>query len=298
MKIKVLIMNDNFAAFILTHGRAHNVKTFKTLREHGYKGKIYLIVDDQDNQKDEYKKIYGKQVIIFNKMTAASITDAGDNFMQLNSVLYARNASFEIAKKLELKYFWQLDDDYTTFNYTADENCKYLSTRPAIKNLDKLLEYIIEFLEVSGFTSLAFSQGGDFIGGEGSGVFQTFKKGKIPRKAMNSFLFCVDRPIKFLGRMNDDVNTYIVNGNKGKLFGTIVQPRLEQANTQSQEGGMTEAYLHSGTYVKSFYSVLFCPSGVTINLMGNKNKRLHHKIHWNNVVPNIISQNYKKECKQ
>jgi len=94
--------------------------------------------------------------------------------------------------------------------------------------------------------------------------------------------------------MNDDVNMYITNGSRGKLFGTIVQPRLEQAATQSQEGGLTDLYKETGTYTKSFYSVMYCPSAITIHPMGNVQKRLHHKVSWNNAVPKIIGEEFKK----
>jgi hypothetical protein len=287
-------VNDNLAVFILSHGRPKNVKTFSSLRKCGYTGPIYILVDDEDLQQDEYKKLYGDQVIIFSKSAAAEITDAGDNFQKRNSVIYARNANFEIAKKMGIKYFWQLDDDYIVFRFTVDEYGGYITSQSKIKSLDKILCRMIDFLESSGFTSIAFSQGGDFIGGEGSGIYSTYKKGLIPRKVMNSFLFSVDRPIKFLGRMNDDVNMYISHGNKGKLFGTIVPTRLEQASTQSQDGGLTDMYLEAGTYVKSFYSVLFCPSAVTISSMGVTQKRLHHKIKWNNAVPKIVSEDHRK----
>lgn len=46
--------------------------------------------------------------------------------------------------------------------------------------------------------------------------------------------------------------------------------------------------------VKSFYSVMISPSSVKINLMGNKHKRMHHVISWNNTVPKIIKESYKK----
>ena len=54
---------NSFAVFILTHGRANNVITYATLRKQGYTGQIYLMVDDEDKQIDDYKKLYGKQVI-------------------------------------------------------------------------------------------------------------------------------------------------------------------------------------------------------------------------------------------
>ena len=61
-------MMNNMAVFILTHGRADNVITTKTLRKQGYTGKIYYIVDDLDDQIDRYIQNFGKEnVSIFNK---------------------------------------------------------------------------------------------------------------------------------------------------------------------------------------------------------------------------------------
>ena len=50
-------MKNKFAVFILTHGRANNVITYATLKKQGYTGKIYLMIDDEDKQAEEYKKI-------------------------------------------------------------------------------------------------------------------------------------------------------------------------------------------------------------------------------------------------
>lgn len=75
---------------------------------------------------------------------------------------------------------------------------------------------------------------------------------------------------------------------------TITQVGLEQKTTQTNSGGMTEMYKSEGTYVKSFYSVMASPSSVKINLMGNKNKRMHHVISWGHTVPKIIKESYKK----
>ena len=111
---------------------------------------------------------------------------------------------------------------------------------------------------------------------------------------MNFFVCSTDRPFQFIGRINEDVNTYVRLGTLGDLFFTIADLRLEQLDTQSNTGGLTEFYLDGGTYVKSFYTVLFSPSCTKINLMGNKNKRLHHMIKWNNAVPIILEEKYKK----
>lgn len=77
---------------------------------------------------------------------------------------------------------------------------------------------------------------------------------------------------------------------------TYTDISLEQVQTQKQKGGMSEQYLDSGTFLKSFYSVMCCPSCVTVNMMGGSknNMRLHHNVSWNNCTPKIISDKYKK----
>lgn len=287
-------MKNDLAVFILTHGRSNRVVTYKTLRGAGYTGRIYLLVDDEDKEIDNYKKIYKDQVIVFNKQAAIDYTDSGDNFKKRNSVVYARNWNFIVAKEMGIKYFWQLDDDYNIFRHTANENLEYITKQSKIKDLDYLLDCCVDYLEVAGFHALAFSQGGDFIGGPGSGVAKKMTSGTFSRKVMNSFIFSTERPIKFLGRINEDVNMYVTLGLQGYLLGTIAQLRLEQVQTQANSGGLTDIYLDLGTYVKSFYSVMYAPSCVKITEMGNKNRRLHHTVKWVNTTPMIVSESLRK----
>tara|TARA_R110000823_G_C15892341_1_gene496128 strand:- start:69 stop:938 length:870 start_codon:yes stop_codon:yes gene_type:complete len=285
---------DDFAIFILTHGRANNVDTVKTLKRQGYTGRIVLMVDDEDKQIPEYKANFGNQVYVFPKKDAIAITDSGDNFDQRNSVVYARNYNFVVAKELGIKYFLQLDDDYTQFRYTFDNDKNYITQNIGIKNLDVIIQLMLEFYIVSGAKTITMSQGGDFIGGEGSKVAKLHREGKFSRKVMNSFFCSTDRPFKFMGRINEDVNLYTENGIRGSLFITVPRIRLEQKQTQAGSGGLTDIYLDLGTYVKSFYSVMYAPSCVKINEMGVTNRRLHHMVKWKHVSPMILSEDYKK----
>ena len=288
-------MRDDFAAFILTHGRADNVITYDTLRKYGYKGRIILLVDDEDDQIDQYKSRYGDQVVVFNKQAAIDMTDSGDNFGKRNSVVYARNYNFVVAKQLGIKYFLQLDDDYNEFRYTFDNNSKYITQNIQIKSLGAVIDSILEFYIQSGAKTVAMSQGGDFIGGEGSKVSELHRKGTFSRRVMNSFFCSTDRPFKFMGRINEDVNLYTENGIRGELFITVPRIRLEQKQTQANSGGLTDIYLDLGTYVKSFYSVMYSPSCVKITEMGVTNRRLHHRVSWKNTCPMIVSDKYKKQ---
>lgn len=173
-------MDRNFAVFILSHGRAGKVYTFDTLRKQGYTGKIYIIIDNEDEQEAEYKKRF-KNVIVFDKKKYAEITDTADNLTARNVVVFARNACWDIAEKIGLTHFLVLDDDYTNFEYRYPEGEK-LKTKKMMK-LDGAFEKVLDFLDVSGAVTVALAQGGDFIGGVNN---KLFKEG-VARKAMNSF---------------------------------------------------------------------------------------------------------------
>ena len=109
-----------------------------------------------------------------------------------------------------------------------------------------------------------------------------------------SQLCSTEREFQFVGRINEDVNTYITQGSLGKLFFTTNLIAINQKPTQSNAGGMTDVYLESGTYIKSFYSIIFSPSSVRIALMGNKDMRIHHKISWKHTTPCILDEVHKK----
>lgn len=282
-------MKSNFAVFILSHGRADNVLTINTLRKIGYTGKIYIIIDNEDNQVEKYKKLKDvEDVIIFDKEKEMEFTDTADNYKDHRLVVYARNKCHDIAKDLGLEYFLELDDDYTAFGIRYDNNGKL--SRKSITQADRLFEDMIEFLEKSNALTVTFAQDGDYIGGIGSKVWQD----RLSRKAMNCFFCKTDRPFKFSGSTNEDVNAYITYGNRGKLMFTIADICMDQLQTQSNSGGLTDIYLDNGTYVKSFYSVIHQPQCVRISTMGNKFRRIHHKILWEHCTPKIINQKYKK----
>ena len=279
---------DNFVVFILSHGRANNVHTFKTLKKHGYTGKIIIVIDNEDKTSEDYYKNFDN-VEMFNKEKISKTFDEADNFGDRRAIVYARNACFEIAKEKGYEYFIQMDDDYTGFNYRIyNEN----NTKPkTIKNLDSVFLALLDFYKNTPFATISMAQGGDFIGGKNNRMAQ---RPTIYRKCMNSFICSTKRPFKFIGRINEDVNTYTHEQSKGLLMGTIPMVSLTQKTTQKNKGGMTDIYLDNGTYVKSFYTVIFSPSCCTIKPMGDTNKRLHHSINWENAVPKIIRETLKK----
>lgn len=281
--------HKSFVVFILSHGRAGNVKTLRMLKKQGYTGKTIIVVDNEDELRNEYKRIYGKEnIIVFDKSKVEA--DTMDNFNKREIVVYARNIVFDIAKKLGYKYFLVLDDDYMEISIRIIKDNMLKNVK--IKDLDKLFDDMLNFLDSSGALTVCLSQQGDYIGGKNG----TYIKKGISRKAMNSFFCRTDKPFKYYGTINEDVNMYILNGMQGKKIFSITNVSICQTQTQSNKKGLTDIYLDLGTYVKSFYSVMMEPSCVVVSMMGGSKKgmRLHHMISWNNCVPKIIAEKYKK----
>lgn len=285
-----MIDMEKFAVIVLCHKRPYDTTTPKTLRSCGYTGPIILLLDDEDDTIDTYRYNFSDLTIeIYSKDEMMKWIDSMDNLGDKRCAVYARNACFDVAEKHGLRYFCQMDDDYTTIPYRYIENGKLYRNNGS--NLDEVFKLYLEFMEISpNIGSVAFAEPGDFVGGIGSNL----NKRQFLNKCMGSWICFVDRRLIFKGTMNDDVNTYSMNGSRGQLFYTFNFIMIDTPATQSVKGGMTDIYEGRGTYTKTFYTVMCCPSFVKVDMFGDKHYRIHHKFDWKHAVPKLISGRYKK----
>lgn len=290
-------MRSDFAILILTHGRADRVRTADLLKRCGYDGRWYIVIDDEDTQEYEYRKRYGDRVLQFSKAEVASRIDVGNNFGDRRSIVFARNACWELARDVGVTWFMQLDDDYTSLLYRIGSDGGYIPGTSIRRTLNDALEAMIGLMEQTQMKAFAFSQGGDWIGG--ANQLRIASK-MFRRKVMNSWICCTERPFDFVGLMNEDVNTYVTHGRRGTLFMTIMQLMLTQIQTQANAGGATDIYKRFGTYVKSFYSVMYAPSCVKVSTLADEhaeivNPRFHHAVNWNSAAPMIVRESLRKQ---
>lgn len=283
------MVDDRFAVLILTHGRAENVITLKALKNAGYTGKTYIVIDDEDEQEDLYREKYGDQVIQFCKKDSASRTDVMTPSRKRNAVVFARNECWEIAKSLGLTHFCVLDDDYK--NFGVRYICGGKLKEAKITEIDSVFSAFCEFLDISGAITVCMAQGGDFIGGANGGFFS---KG-LSRKAMNVWFMRTDRPFRYIGLTNEDTNMYVSLGGIGKLMFTVTNVSVNQIQTQDNPGGLTDIYKQDGTFIKSFYSVMCRPDCVKVAAMGDHYMRMHHNVEWDYCVPKILNEKWRKE---
>lgn len=277
---------DNFAVIIPTYGRPDKVFTINSLRSCGYTGDIYLLCDDSDVTLQRYLDNYGDKVLVFNKKDYFGKFDKMDNFGNTNCVVYARNAIWDIVKTLGLDYFIVADDDYSAFSYRISSEGEFVNRK--ISNLDEVFLAYLTFLVDADLDVVCFAQGGDYIGGAFN--YRVIKGFLHVRKMMNLFFFNTNKPIEFKGTINEDLTSSVLEGSIGKKIITVILNSINQKDTQSQSGGLTEIYLDLGTYVKSFYSVMANPSCVELSAIHTSNPRIHHEVTWKKAVPKFIRQ--------
>jgi len=285
-------MRDDFCVFILSYNRPQNVPTVAALEEYGYTGDWYILIDHDDDI-EPYTNEWGEEnVIVLDKDDALPELDRGDNMNRRDCNVYARYQSFDVAQELGYDYFALFDDDYDRFRYRWNENGEYDGTIQ-VEDVDTMFEHLITYLEEANLHSIATSQGGDWIGGEEAHIANNNGEITAKRKVMNTFVCKADRPFEFRGTINEDVNTYVRAAQLGKLFLTPNLISINQEETQQEDGGLTDIYLDQGTYMKSFYTILYSPSSVELNKMGDTNYRIHHHIDWNASVPKIVPEDTK-----
>lgn len=276
-------MRDDFAVFLITHGRPHNQMTLKTLQKGNYTGMVYFIVDDEDEAKDDYIKLYGEEhVKIFHK---SEWFDIGDNLTDHKGVpVYARNECFRIANDLGLKYFVQLDDDYTAIILRYDDGEKL--AKKDVTDFDYLFEAVCDFLSISPITCVAFGVAGDFIGGRKSKYQQ-----RMYFNARNSFFCKTDSPFQFLGRVNEDVSTPAWHNMTGRLFLTVLDVMVFLHDHNKNSGGSTEQYKNLNLYWNYFYPVMYVPSAIKIS---GKSGTINKQVSYENLVPKILNERWKR----
>lgn len=278
-----------FAVFILSHGRAKTITTYDAMRKGGYTGDMYVVIDNEDDQEDLYRRKFGDAIIQFDKRDYVPLTDLGDLDDDRRIGVLARNFIQDKAAEMGYEYHLQLDDDIYGFAWRKEENGALKSIKA--KNIDRIISAVLDYMDSTPFVALSFGLAIYYVGGVNN---LQWKKKLIP-KSMTTFLMRANKKHYFHMRMNDDITTGAFANMRGMMFYTYLPIHCMTTETQCQDGGMTEIYRDNGTYRKSFYSVMVLPSCCKISKMGINDFRVHHEISWNNCVPKILNQQWRND---
>lgn len=283
MKI-VMKMKNSFAIMIISHKRANTQLTYETLKRTGYTGKVYIIIDDEDDQLELYKEKYGDIVKVFNKDEMLEITDTVDNFKnKTNCVLPSRYLKI-LAEELKLDYYMRIDDDIEDIRERYIEDNKLRGRE--VKDLDKIIELFLNYMNNTNISCLSFGNQGGYIGG----INGKFKNG-VGRNNNQNFIFKTKDNLEFIGTRCEDFCTIAKYGNIGKLLFEIYKIGINSPERGSNAGGLQEDYIQSGFYVANFYPIIVAPYCCKII---KRNNNITLKRNWDRFAPKIISEVYKK----
>lgn len=280
------------AFFIISHKRPE-CETWDVLRQYGYAGDMYVVIDDMDDTEEEYKQKFGDNLLIFHKDELAQ--DLGDNFGgPLGVATFARNACFNFARKLGYDVFVIVDDDLQTlsFRYESDGMLK----GKKIKELQKITDAIGEYIITTGIDCMGIGVNMDYIGGLGAFNVEYWKK---RRTVMNMYFFNAQTEVIFLGRFSEDTITPILWGCRGKVFLNLFEIDSKydiwmptKGNKENKAGGCVDTYKQSNSYVTRFYMVMFCPSCIKERIIDGD--QFDTTIYKRSAWPLIMSGRWKK----
>ena len=278
-------MRDDFAAMICSHGRAETMTTYSMLRNQGYTGKIIVVIDDEDDQREAYEKNF-ECVEVFCKEEYYEKSDGVIQGKQ-KGILYARNACYDIAEKYGLKYFTEFDDDLSAVRVRAAEDGTTKSC--VVKNLDELFEAMLEVFKSPKVKSVSALSQGDYIGGAASKGFN-----QCVRVCNQAFFLMTERRVDFIASMNEDICSCLTYGMRGDLFlglnGTMFLAEPIGNNTK-MGNGMSEFYKKLEPFARSFIGVIVRPDCVVSE---STDDSFRIKVKWDYAVPKILNERYKK----
>lgn len=280
-------MRNDYAVFIITHGRPNNQKTYNLLKSMGFKGKIFLIVDNLDKTKPEYEMKYKDKVIVFDKPTCAKNTDTGLVEPFLNFAVFARNAVEDCAKVLGYKYFMVFDDDIRNLRIRYDYKGS-LKSRKLDGIINEVFDACIDFMES---TNIQCSSLG-FCNVYRQGVSALYENNPRNRLCAEAFIRNAEQPVDWRLNMLEDLITSLDYNMWGNVWMQLLPIQVEIVMSEGKvEGGNSDAYNNLNQFEMNFLPVVAHPECCKVRFTDKWSVTTHAK----DISPAIISEKYKKE---
>ena len=278
-------MRNDFACIVISHGRPE-CSTVKVLRECGYTGKIYIVVDDEDKTLPDYIERYGADVHVFHKEESF---DTGDLGGSKGVATYARNECRKVAQKNNVMYYFMLDDDLKSISYRYNDNGHLRGIKA--RELDRLFDGMCEYFDEAPVQCIGFGNAVDYIGG-----VPTFEKGNTSRTVMNGYFLRTRNAFDWDGRYSEDSITDVLQSRKGQAWFRFI-PVMNvfdvwlPKKSKEYTGGCISAYKSEGSFKLRFYATMFCPDYIKIKESG---EGYDWSVASENAYPKILSGRYKK----
>lgn len=277
---------DKFAIFILSKGRPNDQITYKMLRDSGYTGDIRILCDNMDDTIDEYRKNFGDEVLMYDKVEWSNKSDRFINEDAHDVVMPGRNAATQIAKDLGYTHYMQMDDDISRLSHRFVDDDGMLRTVDVTK-LDGVLKAMLEFLKTEPVVGLTFGLPIYYqYGKEGR-----FKEGLI-HDAYTTYMMSVSNPVEFRGKLTEDFIALMDNLKVGRLLYAVLDVMHMSPEQGTNEGGLHDAYISNGDWMVFIYALIANPGIVKIKFRESGEIGTYSNKHLR--APKVLSERWRK----
>lgn len=275
-------MREDFAVFIISHERADRVETYSMLREAGYTGQIYVVLDDQDTEYAKYHKRFGEEVIKYPKIVYRDITEVCRRTE--GCATYARNAVEDIAKSKNLKAFMVADDDLLRLRYRYNENGVLKSLRIS-SNLDEIINAYVDFILENNIACASFGTANIYMKGISD---EAVSNNRLP---FNCFIRNAEFKWTWKAEIYEDAVTDILESWNGDFAMQLPFVQCDMCPMDvGAKGGMTSVYSAISQYEKNFPVLIYAPSCVRLGL---GKRSFIYSVKTKNAFPKLVSSRKK-----
>lgn len=280
----------NTAVFICTHGRPNSQHTLHLLRNSGYTGKIYLIVDDEDNTLQELMlKTYGQaQIVEFCKQEYITKSDTGTNENQRKCILYAKNFCEDLAQNMKLDAYVIADDDILNFRFRYPEDGS-LKSQKVLTTMDEVMDAYYQVMIDCDMVATGFGFTQFYFSGSESFGNENMQKYRVPY----NFVFRnAKHRVDWMSWFGEDIITAVYYGRIGQLWTALPYVQQEIVALASASGGMKDTYDGNSSARLAMQNVMYLPAELKAYLYKGK---FMASIKREQAFPKLISSSFKKQ---
>lgn len=278
-----------YAVYILSHKRAERVETYSTLKDSGYKGDVFVVVDNEDPQLCEYEKRFGlEETIVFDKELYISKSDTITNQKAKSSPVYARNFIEFHAKSLGYDAYIVMDDDITNLRFRYIENSVAKSQKLS-STFGEVLDAYVEYLLSNSIATLSLANVMIYAGGVKDADAE--RRLGMHRNTCQIHIRNLSYDVDWISLANNDSITTDSTAKLGYLWWSLPFVVYESPKMNTLPGGMKEVYDSNSGYQRAFLATIANPSFCKVGCAKDKLNIHRNQKH---AYPMIISGRYKK----
>lgn len=272
------------AIFVISYNRADRVETYSALRDAGFFGEIFVVIDVNDPQYIKYLTRFGKELISYSKPNEKLVADTLESEKRESSAVYARNAVESIANHMRLDAFIILDDDITSFRYRWMQEgiCKSLKITQYI---DRILLAYIDYMLSCNIATLSFENCMFYIGG--------ISDDKISNERWTYQIHIRNTkfPVEWKSIINEDIITEIMTATRGYIWWSLPHVVYDAVAMNEKSGGNKDNYDTFSEFKRAMFATVVNPSSCKPGYSHGKLRIIQNK---SASYPMIVSSRYKK----